>query len=406
MKFIATQIGARRGYAVPKILNRAGLLERFYTDIAGNMGVGKLLSLLSGFPGIPSSVAKLASRKIPEEIVSRSGTFAGPFLWKLIGDSLNSRDPAQRYRNSVAYSQALGERMVKAGFGEATHVFSMMGECSPVLEAAHQRGLKVVSEVYIVQSASLLLADISRFPDWHPPVFDFDGVRRKLFPVDPLLAWSDFFICPSEAVQDDLVVHCNVPRERTAVVPYGMSPHWLDLEPRTQPGRVLFVGTADLRKGIHYLAMAAEQLLTRGRRYEFRVAGNVSDQVRNQPVCRHLNFLGRVPRDRIHEEFQQADVFVLPSLAEGSAEVTYEALAAGVPLVVTAAAGSVARDGVEGRIVPERDPAALAEAIENIIENRDLRAKLSWAARERAREFTWEKYGERLIGALQIMGLK
>ena len=49
-------------------------------------------------------------------------------------------------------------------------------------------------------------------------------------------------------------------------------------------------------------------------------------------------------------------MFVLPSLAEGSAEVTYEAIAAGVPVVTTRAAGSVVRDGIEGRIVPERDP--------------------------------------------------
>ena len=47
-----------------------------------------------------------------------------------------------------------------------------------------------------------------------------------------------------------------------------------------------------------------------------------------------------------------ADVFVFPSLFEGSAVVTYEALAAGLPSVVTPSAGSVVRDGVEGFIVP------------------------------------------------------
>jgi glycosyltransferase involved in cell wall biosynthesis len=108
-----------------------------------------------------------------------------------------------------------------------------------------------------------------------------------------------------------------------------------------------------------------------------------------------------VPRERIHEEFAAADVFVLPSLAEGSAEVTYEALAAGVPVVTTVAAGSVVRDGVEGRIVPERDPEALADAIARIVEDRDRRARMSVAARERARDYTWERYGERLVGALR-----
>jgi len=180
-----------------------------------------------------------------------------------------------------------------------------------------------------------------------------------------------------------------------------MDPRWLELEPRPQKGRILFVGTAELRKGIHYLAMAADLLKRQGYNYEFRVAGHVSDDIRRQPICRSLTFLGRVPRDRIAEEFQQADVFVLPSLAEGSAEVTYEALASSLPLVVTRAAGSVAREGVEGRIVPERNSEALAVAIGQIVENRELRDRLAMAARVRARNFTWEYYGERLIAALK-----
>jgi glycosyltransferase involved in cell wall biosynthesis len=131
------------------------------------------------------------------------------------------------------------------------------------------------------------------------------------------------------------------------------------------------------------------------------VAGDVTSRVAEQSVCRRLRFLGRIARERIHEEFAAADVFVLPSLAEGSAGVTYEALAAGVPVVTTPAAGSVVRDGVDGRIVPERDPVALADAIAEIVEDRNKRERMSIAARERARDYTWNRYGERLIAALR-----
>jgi glycosyltransferase involved in cell wall biosynthesis len=166
---------------------------------------------------------------------------------------------------------------------------------------------------------------------------------------------------------------------------------------------VLFAGTANLGKGIHYLAMAVERLIGSGYRYQFRVAGNVTRRVARQPLCRNLQLLGRVPRDRIHEEFAAADVFVLPSLAEGSAGVTYEALASGVPVVTTRAAGSVVRDGIDGRIVPERDPEALADAIAEIVEDREERARMSVAARERARDYTWDRYGERLVAALRSL---
>jgi glycosyltransferase involved in cell wall biosynthesis len=73
------------------------------------------------------------------------------------------------------------------------------------------------------------------------------------------------------------------------------------------------------------------------------------------------------------------------------AEVTYEALACGLPVVTTRATGSVVRDRREGRIVPERDPKALADAIEQIVEDGALRDQLAIAARQRAHEFTWEK---------------
>ena len=59
------------------------------------------------------------------------------------------------------------------------------------------------------------------------------------------------------------------------------------------------------------------------------------------------------------------------------------------------------RDGIEGRIIPSRDPQALAEAIAEIVEDRQKREDMARAARNRARDYTWERYGERLVAALK-----
>ena len=147
--------------------------------------------------------------------------------------------------------------------------------------------------------------------------------------------------------------------------------------------------------------MAADKLVNHSPALEFRIAGNVSPLVLQQPSCRNLTFLGRIDRSRILREFRSADLFVLPTLAEGSAEVTYQALAAGVPVITTGAAGSVVRDGIEGRIVPERDPDALAEAIRELTEDRSLRDRMAIAARERAKDYTWDRYGDRLLTYLR-----
>ncbi len=173
-------------------------------------------------------------------------------------------------------------------------------------------------------------------------------------------------------------------------------------EAHPERGQILFVGEPNLRKGIHYLALAAERLRTRGHAYKFRVAGSVNPAVRQQPVCRYLHFLGRVPRDRIQEEFATADLFVLPTLySEGFGMVRLKSLACGVPVVVTANCAPVVRDGIEGQIVADRDPVALADALAGIVEDRDKRARMSVAARQRARDYTWERYGKQLVRVLR-----
>jgi glycosyltransferase involved in cell wall biosynthesis len=100
------------------------------------------------------------------------------------------------------------------------------------------------------------------------------------------------------------------------------------------------------------------------------------------------------------EHYAWADVFLLPSICEGSATVCYEALAAGLPVITTENAGSVVRDHTEGFIVPIRDASAIVERLETLHRDRALVESMSRAALERSRDFTVKKYGERLLAAL------
>ena len=166
------------------------------------------------------------------------------------------------------------------------------------------------------------------------------------------------------------------------------------------PGRVLFVGSVGLRKGSHYLAEATRILQRRRVACEIRVVGPYRPDVVRHPAFRGPTYVGQVPRSRIVDEFRRADVFVLPTLCEGMARVHLEAMACGVPVITTPNCGAVVRDGVDGFIVPTRDAAAIADKVELLLSDRALRARMGENARARAREFTWERYGERLLGAL------
>ena len=147
--------------------------------------------------------------------------------------------------------------------------------------------------------------------------------------------------------------------------------------------------------------MASRILQKRNVPCEIRAVGQCSGAVRNGSLFAGPKYVGAIPRDRIIEEYLSADVFVLPTLFEGSATAHIEALACGLPVVTTPNCGTLIRDGVEGFIVPIRDAAALADRIEAIVTNRQLRAEMGARARELAlREHTWERYEERLTGAL------
>ncbi len=401
-RFVAIQIGAQRSYAAPAALEQTGMLEAFYTDMCGNAGLGgAIVKLCPNFLS-RGAVKNLAGRLLPENLrrSPKTHSLAMPNLRHLWQQwlSRNERDPEKLAKVWKIFADELGKEAVNRGIGQATHLFTCMGECMPLLEYAKQKGLTTFTEIFIVPSAHRICIDEME----HFFGLDLEQYREnpsfsKWF--DRVLGLTDWAIAPSENVRQDLAENFNFSADRCFVVPYAVDDSWFEVTNRPVKGRVLFVGSAELRKGIYYLGLAAEKLADRG--YEFRVAGGVSDDVRQYASNQKLNFLGRVPRLDIKQEYAQADIFVLPSLAEGSASVVYEALASGLPVITTKSSGSVVRHNMDGFIIPERDPESIADRIVELVENRDLRDRMAISAKARAKDYTWDKYSERLLAAFQ-----
>ncbi len=392
-KVLVTHMGARHNYALPAAFADAGMLEGFYTDMCGGRGIGRLAGLASSLP-LPSALGNLArglaGRVPPANVLSRTRTFdlaALPYEIK----ARRIADPRARRPLLFDLFHESGRIMAGWGLGEATHLFNVFGLGGQLVRQANDKGIPVLADMIIALSTRQIALDEYRaYPDWGPPPADPPYSEMDGFNPDAeMLETTDVFVCPSAFVADDLVDNWGVEREATRIIPYALRSDWFDLQPQTIPGRVLFVGSAERRKGIHYLAFAAREL---PQELELRVAGHVSEDIRTRSETERLTFLGRVPREEVKREFAEADVFVLPSLAEGSATVIYEAMAAGLPVVTTKAAGSVIQHGVDGLIVPERDPDALARAIEKIVGDRALRDKMSLAARRNARHWSWQTY--------------
>ena len=209
---------------------------------------------------------------------------------------------------------------------------------------------------------------------------------------------ADRVIVPSTYVADTMVANGTDP-SRIFVLPYGVDTARFRPAPtpREEDGkfRVLFVGGLTQRKGIKYLLEAAKRAAIPD--LELVCVGKkLGSDAAFAPYADFFRHVPHVPFHEVHRLYQSADAFAYPSLHEGSAFASYEALASGLPVVCTPNTGSVVQDGVEGFLVPIRDVDALVERLRLLARDPDLRARMGIAARARAEQFTWAHYGDRL----------
>ncbi|HTV72975.1 MAG TPA: glycosyltransferase family 4 protein [Steroidobacteraceae bacterium] len=207
-------------------------------------------------------------------------------------------------------------------------------------------------------------------------------------------ALADCILVGSGFVRDSFVaIGCHA--EKIAIVPYGVDtarfvPPSTPRNDRTF--RVLFVGQIGQRKGMSYLLQGYEQF--RRPDCELHIVGSY---LRGHEVYRRFTSLYRhtphLPQSELPALFHEADVFVLPSLIEGMPLVILEAMACGVPVITTThGPGDVVRDGIDGFFVPIRDSEAIAARLEQLYRDRQLRDQMGANARERALQFTWDRY--------------
>lgn len=384
-------MGARMHYAVPAILARRGMLAEFWTDVHAADWPARLAQ--RALPGAlrTQEMRSLLGRRLPPEVPRESvRSFPIRTLW-------------HRLRGRFVET-SINQQLLRRGFGSAAGLYSLMFADVEVISEARRRGLDVAFEQVISPDhPAIMVEERDAFPGieaQEAPENDarYAGAHRRI--------WQDAtrILAPSGYVRE-AIGRMGGDAGKVWLVPYAVDEGWFGLQPRPEPGRVVFVGSVGLRKGSHYLAQAARLLEKRRVPCQIRVVGAVSSRVAADPRFAGPTYIGPVPRTDIREEFLRADAFVLPTLAEGSATAHIEALACGLPVVTTPNCGTLIRDGVEGFIVPIRGATALADRIEAIVTNRQLRAEMSLRARELAlREHTWERYEERLIRALSPAG--
>jgi starch synthase len=236
--------------------------------------------------------------------------------------------------------------------------------------------------------------------DLPPPRFHQGEVARRL----EEYRLADAILCPSSFVKKSFEQE-GFASERIVVVPYGIALHPA-LEPPDRDAnifRVLYVGQISPRKGLRYLFEAFERL--RHPRKELWIVGPASHPTGIEGLTppAQTRFLGVLKGDELARSYRNASVFVLPTVEEGLALVLGEALSFGVPVIATDQSGGadLFSNGQEGFLVPIRTPKAIAEKLQWLADEPDLRAKMSAAAQARAQTLQgWTEAGNRLVTTL------
>ena len=166
--------------------------------------------------------------------------------------------------------------------------------------------------------------------------------------------------------------------------------------------RAVFSGALIERKGVHHLLEAWHRLALKDA--ELWLVGSVHDEMKpylKKFANESVKVIGFATEPEKY--LRQSTVHVFPSQCEGSAKVTYEAAACGLPQITTREAGDVVEDGVQGIIIPPADVDALAGAIQQLYDRPEIVERMSHAARERVVEnFTWDHFRVRLLDAYEV----
>jgi glycosyltransferase involved in cell wall biosynthesis len=264
------------------------------------------------------------------------------------------------------------------------------------------------------------LAETAFSISMHGPAEFYAAEKWRL---DEKFARADFVACISHFCRSQCMLFAR-PNDwgKFRIVHCGVDPALYE-DPQRREGvvgaRILFVGRLSAAKGVRVLFAAMAQLRRSHPQAHLTLIGDGPERAELERAAAEAGltgsvaFLGYRTQAEVAAELAQADVFALPSFAEGLPVVLMEALAARTTVVATAIAGvsELVRPGETGLLVPPGDPESLAESLARLLDDPTLRAKLAAAGREiverefvAAREAAWLlriMNGEAPVGALR-----
>jgi glycosyltransferase involved in cell wall biosynthesis len=302
------------------------------------------------------------------------------------------------------------DRWVKKQLLSGDHIISSYGYANACFKWVRSNGGKTFIDAGNSHPANfweILSEEHARWQSPHPPVARH-WIGRSL----AMMEHVDYVLSPSAYVTNSFLTHGFRPEQiLSTVYPVDLNRFTPSSEPRpaSRPLTLISTGMLSLRKGTPYLLEAfrivqkeipdARLLLTR----------QIQDNVK--PILEKYSDLSiewspSLPHEQLAERLRGTDIFLLPSLEEGLARTVLEAMACGLPAIVTPNTGANdwINPGTNGEVVPIRDASAIANAIlkwrDRVCSSEPRRSMLP-----DAQKFSYAHFAMRFLEHLRDKGL-
>ena len=411
-KVVLVHAGARDSYQLAVGLAEAGLLDVLVTDLFWSEESRWARWVAGRLPvTVRSTLQKRSVAGLPTSRVKR---LPATGLGGILLDRL-PRVPFGLKRRWVraadaALGRAAGRRARLRGLGLLSYSYTGWD----AFRAFGGAGMLFQVHPHPATMRRILREELDRHPEcrasleqeWELalPERDFEHLVEETRMATRYLAASSF-------TRDSLVEN-GMPADRIAVVPYGVdlerfrpdAARMADKATRGGKLRLLFVGRINQRKGLAYLLETLRGLGAEADQVELTICGRVLDDLAIfKPFAGQIRIRPSVSAEDLVQAYQEADLFVFPSVGEGFGQVLLESLACGLPVLATThtAAPDLIEDGAQGFVVEPRRPEQMVERLRWALANRAELAAMGSSARLRAERFTWERFRAETAAAVR-----
>jgi glycosyltransferase involved in cell wall biosynthesis len=400
-KAVVTHAGRRDSYQLALALDEGNLLESLITDFYWNPSVYSMLKTVLPHRGVPERIrpglnpnhVRLSMKAVLADIAMKLAT----------GKDLNGYKDAAL--GTAARRRAIETHSALFSYSYYAHSafrpadteidYRFLFQLHPHPQAVRDILAEEMERTPIAK-ASLMMEGELCLPQ--------EAFERLAQEADLANGWA----AASQYTAQTLAAH-GIPAEKIHVVPYGVSlddfPPRLHPPAKDEPFTIIYVGSLIQRKGLSYLLDAVRALKTKNVRLILRGRGGIDRELLKHYSDIDFDLKLGVPLQELVQDLHRSDVFILPSLTEGFAQVILEAMACGLPVITTAntCAPDVMTSGVHGFILPIRDSKAIEEKIVWGMGHRDALAAMGQCAAEQAGTFTLERFRSGIRSAYQAM---